>query len=217
MKNIILLLLVLHCSTHFLYSQNGRSESNKINSINTNEMIQGDYRYSPVYLLPENIDTSIRELKLVAFIDSVPLNFMSESEIWTKNNCPNCSYTGPVFDNDKSKRILIYLINLSDTAVKIVIQDATVKVIQEAKDSSGTWMPIEYWVNSSCFNSYSTRSIPSNHYISTTGYRYNDNFMTELRFKMKIDGYTVISNPFYGYINYSQFKKPENPGFKSFF
>lgn len=217
MKYLFTLLLVLQFNFYLLYSQNSNSDNKSGNTINTKSMVQGDYRYSPVYILTQFIDTNIKEVKLVSFVDSVPLNFVSEGDIWIKQNCPDCSYTGPVIDHDKSKRILIYLINLSDSAIKINTQDMTLQVIQEAKDSSGNWMPIEYWVMSSCFHSYSTKIIPANHYISTTGYRYTGNFLTEVRFKMVIDGYTVVSDLLYSYINYSQFKKPDKTRSVTFF
>lgn len=217
MNYYIALFILLLCNIYLVHSQPNETFKDSGTTIDSKIMVQGDYRYSPVNIITHFFDTSIKEVKLVCVVDSVPSGFISENDIWIKNNCPDCQYTGPVIDHDKRKRILVHLINLSDSAITIKTQDLTLKVIQEAKDSSGNWMPIEYWVNSSCFHSYSSKVIPTNNYISTTGYRYTGSFLTELRFKMMIDGYSVVSEPFYGFINYSQFIKPDKARSISFF
>ena len=60
---------------------------------------------------------------------------------------------------------------MTDTVQSVRQQDGTVRMIQEAKDSSGEWKPIEFWQNTSCGNSYYRLKIDSKKYIAVAGYR----------------------------------------------
>lgn len=112
----------------------------------------------------------------------------------------------------------VLLINASDDTIHIIVQDLSVKMIQEAQDKYGIWQPIECWNNSMCGNSYRDGWLPPNTYFETTALRYKGDFKTKLRFKWEAGGtfidsvYVrnyVYSEPFDGSVNYSQLGKKE--------
>jgi len=103
----------------------------------------------------------------------------------------------------------IYVLNNSKDSINIFRQDWHLQLIQEAKDQSGIWKPIEFWQNSDCGNSYYFQSIKSKEIIKTDSKAYQGNFLTEIRFKLKNDGKTYYSNSVKGNIDLSQFKLSE--------
>lgn len=83
-----------------------------------------------------------------------------------------------------------------------------IKLIQEAKDRDGKWKPIEFFMPTpNCFgNNIFFKSIPKR-YQAISLIKYNGEFKTKLRAKVKINNYYYYSNEIIGYINESQFDK----------
>jgi hypothetical protein len=104
----------------------------------------------------------------------------------------------------------MYVLNNSKDSIHIFRQDWHLQLIQEAKDQSGIWKPIEFWQNSTCGNSYYLQNINSNEIIKTDSKGYQGNFKTEIRFKLKNNGKIYYSNSVKGNIDLSQFKLSES-------
>jgi len=104
----------------------------------------------------------------------------------------------------KYKGMTLHLINATNKPVAFPAQDSRLPIIQEAKDKSGQWRPIEYLASSWCGNSYHRIFLGSNQYWSFDVPRYAGKFKTKLRFKL--EGEKIIySNEFEGSINEEQF------------
>lgn len=71
--------------------------------------------------------------------------------------------------------------NNTNNYTHVPIEDNQMVLIQEAKDSVGNWRPIEYFLHSSCGNSYSGFNIPPNMSYKFMVARYCGEFKTKLR------------------------------------
>jgi len=111
--------------------------------------------------------------------------------------------------------LTVYLINTDrDTIFDCAVQDGNLIMVQQAKDSHGSWKTIESWVSSTCGNSYMfCLALPSNTYISVNAPRYKGKFKTELRFLFYFESrnkrYKIYSESFWGSVNLTQFERPE--------
>lgn len=115
-------------------------------------------------------------------------------------------------EKEKTKNKLIrafpvFILNKDSFPINIGYQDGMIPMIQEAKDKSGEWMPIEFWLYSWCGNSYGSYDIPSNYCAITKIPIYSGEYKTELRVKVKINSTIYYSKPFKGSVNLSQFVK----------
>ncbi len=88
---------------------------------------------------------------------------------------------------------------------KLKIQDGSLVMIQEAKDSVGNWNPIEYFNYSGCGNSYTHKNILPGTHLKSKIAIYSGDFRTSLRVKILINNTVQYSNEFYGSINNKQF------------
>lgn len=101
-----------------------------------------------------------------------------------------------------------YLVNTTDSTINIKRQDGSIMAIQEAKNESGKWDPIEYWVHSGCGNSYfDPMRLTPNSYAMIPIRKYEGDFKTEMRLKIKNGKQVFYSSTFEGSINKSQFRK----------
>jgi hypothetical protein len=83
-----------------------------------------------------------------------------------------------------------------------------IKMIQEAKDVDGKWKPIEFFQKTpTCVVTNSFFKCYSKQYQAFVVMKYNGDFKTKLRVKVKINNEIFYSNEFYGQINRSQFNK----------
>ncbi|MEW5677241.1 hypothetical protein ABGT15_13080, partial [Flavobacterium enshiense] len=124
-------------------------------------------------------------------------------------------------ENDSSQKILIFiqqsansdyeifLKNNSIDTLSILLQDESIKIIQEAKDQKGNWKPIEYWKSAWCGNSYYTEKIAPYVTIKSISKSYSGNFTTLIRFKLLHNNKNYFSNEIAGNVNLSQFKLTE--------
>lgn len=100
----------------------------------------------------------------------------------------------------------LFIYSATGDTIYVEEQDLSIILIQEARDKDGIWKPIEYWRPSWCGNSYSTLIIPPNHFLGTKIVRYDGDFETDLRVKVRSGNQIVYSNTFKGKINRSQFE-----------
>lgn len=133
-------------------------------------------------------------------IDSIT-NEVDNNSVWVANEI----YRN--LDSVFIKAYPVYLVNNSDSSTLISNIDNRLTMIQEAKDKTGKWRPIEYW---QCGCQYSTETIilKPNFLISTKIYIYKGSFKTELRLKIKNGTRILYSKPFIGTININQFNLP---------
>ena len=103
----------------------------------------------------------------------------------------------------------VYIVNNTDS--NIVINKILTKllIIQEAKDTSHRWRPIEH-----VFNQDFAFNVPyilkPKHYIITKTYKYIGEYKTEVRLKFKNGNTIIYSNPFNGSVNFAQFDYGHN-------
>lgn len=135
------------------------------------------------------------------------------------------SYLFPV-DYDSSgekilgaKNIEVYKISICNDSLNtrnLQLQDSRLVLIQEAKDSSGAWRPIEYFIHSTCGMSYTNIEIPHNYCLDGLIAKYGGDFKTEFRVKLLFNGQILYSNVFEGMINMSQFESKDSHPDRSF-
>lgn len=81
-----------------------------------------------------------------------------------------------------------------------------IKLIQEAKDKNGQWMPIEFFEDmNSCIVSHHYLRLEKKKYLALPIIKYYGDYKTKLRVKILINDYFYYSNEFDGTINLSQF------------
>jgi len=117
------------------------------------------------------------------------------------------------FGGNKGMRLA--LVNGTKDVIVFNASDSRLSIIQEAKDESGNWRPIEYLPSSWCGNSYHRVFLGPGEYWTFPAPRYEGTFKTTLRFRL---GHpraksTLFSNEFEGSINPEQFtvQQPYNP------
>ncbi len=103
----------------------------------------------------------------------------------------------------------VFIVNYTDTIISLTYEDISgFKMIQEAKDSIGTWKPIQYWHWNWCGNAYSTIDLKPKYFALTRTPKFSGEYQTKLRLKMRFFNKTYYSKEFNGSINYSQFEFP---------
>lgn len=104
----------------------------------------------------------------------------------------------------------IYIVNSTDSLIKVTRQDGSLLMIQEALDVNGEWMPIEYWTPSGCGNSYfNPLTLLPQHFIVYNAPLYSGDFKTKIRFKWKIGHQNIYySHPIQARIDSSLFAFP---------
>ena len=84
-------------------------------------------------------------------------------------------------------------------------QDEAVYMIYEAQDSTGNWRPIENWFFTHfCGNSYYELVFKPQSYIISKVVKYEGDYETNLRLKVRNFDHVMYSNAFRGTINYEQ-------------
>lgn len=102
----------------------------------------------------------------------------------------------------------VYIINLTDTSVRVRHRKYSVPLIQEALDTDGKWKPIEtlYKLPDGVVvtNYYGLTVLKPGEMIVSGIYNYRGEYKTILRVKIIINGKSYYSIPFQGSINHSQ-------------
>ena len=145
--------------------------------------------------------------------------FVDTSQELTKSNSIWANYLFQVGDGTLAKEdeasstvtkaYPIYLVNLSNKFAEVEAQDGSLMMVLEAKNKDGLWLPIEYWSNSWCGNSYHSYLVPPRHMILAKGIKYTGSFTTTTRLKLMNGDDSVYSNQFNLSINLGQFEKHE--------
>jgi len=107
----------------------------------------------------------------------------------------------------------VFIRNTSKDTIHIDNQDGALFLIQEAKNKIGEWKPIEYWIFSTCGNSYAYTSLGPNDILVLKKVSYKGSFETEMRLKLRTNNKLVYSKPFKGSINEEQFDLENIDGF----
>lgn len=174
-------------------------------------MTKGKYMESQISQLV-NFNENENNLKLVLH-ERLSENFMEQ---FFHQNAPN-DWLVETYENDtlNKSQMLDYLskffsfeiINSTDSNYSIS-NDLGLPIIQEAKDENGEWKPIEY---SLLNGGHSTIELPKKSKIEIAAPRYRGNYETDLRLKIAIQKYGILTSETYkGRINYEQFKKPKS-------
>ncbi|RPD91807.1 hypothetical protein EGM88_14060 [Aureibaculum marinum] len=107
----------------------------------------------------------------------------------------------------------VFIRNPSKDTIHIDNQDGALFLIQEAKNKMGEWKPIEYWIYSTCGNSYAYTSLGPDDILILKKVKYKGTFETEMRLKLRTNNKLVYSKPFKGLINIEQFELENVDGF----
>ena len=102
----------------------------------------------------------------------------------------------------------IFIKNNQDIIVKLVPQDNSLYLIQEALDKKNQWKPVEFWSYSTCGNSYDNKiNFEPNAILHLTTEKYSGNFKTKIRFRLLIDNQIYFSNELPSSLNITKFEK----------
>jgi hypothetical protein len=104
----------------------------------------------------------------------------------------------------KFKSYPVFVINRSDFANSITIEDASMAMIYEAKNEYGIWKPIEYKTYSWCGNSYFSYTLNPDDFALLKVPVQSGDYKTKLRLKIRIGNNIFYSNEIEGIINKSQ-------------
>lgn len=114
-----------------------------------------------------------------------------------------------------TKGMRLVLVNATKDIIAFNACDSRLNIVQEAKNESGNWEPIEYLPDSWCGNSYHRVFLGPGEYWAFPSPRYNGTFPTTLRFRLMDDSDKTlfVSNEFKGNVNPEQFsvKQPYDP------
>jgi len=111
------------------------------------------------------------------------------------------------FDKNNNTNLYypVFIVNETNNLKTIIGQDDLVFAIQEALDSSGYWRPIEKRCISFCGNGYWALNLNPKEYAMFLTHKYQGEFKTLLRVRIKIGNNIYVSQPFKGSINPNQF------------
>lgn len=192
------------------------------------QIIKNSLNISPYYSEYIEIDTIQKESKIELIADtnqelSIDLENFSfpPSPVVLKGNKYEIDEvkTDSVFEIWKKrprnyvKAYPVFIRNTSKDTIHIDNQDGALFIIQEAKNKIGEWKPIEYWVYSTCGNSYAYTSLGPNDILVLKKVRYQGSFETEMRLKLRTNNKLVYSKPFKGSVNNEQFDLKNVDGF----
>lgn len=99
----------------------------------------------------------------------------------------------------------VYLVNQTSGVKVIEVKDRHLFGIQEALDSNGVWRPIEFKGHDFCGRGYYGVKLYPNEYALMAFPKYQGNFKTKLRVRIKSGDDIYVSQPFEGTINEQQF------------
>jgi hypothetical protein len=113
-----------------------------------------------------------------------------------------------LLNNPSLDCIGIYVFNSSLDSQLLPMNWHRILLIQEAKNPTGIWQPIEYQEYDS--SSLDAIMLKPKGYVFTKELRYKGDFRTLLRFRLQIGKNNIYSKPFVGSINWGQFALPQS-------
>lgn len=188
----------------------------------------GEYINSPNQLSPrtyilQNSSALTQQIDLWYYGDSLPVSLSNEVKLYVDHSQEFTikyidSYLPPPLESnqlgssnsqvycpfDSVKVFPVYIVNYTDS-IQGIQNQGNIIVIQEALNTENEWQPVEYFRYADCGNSYGITLLDTNCYIMFGVIKYNGDFKTKLRLRLKTNGKTIFSNELPGYINKSQF------------
>ncbi|WP_027418195.1 hypothetical protein [Crocinitomix catalasitica] len=125
------------------------------------------------------------------------------------NEIPKAPYQ-PSYDS--ILKTPVFIVNNTDIIQGIEHHDGRLLVIQEALTEHGEWQPIEYFIYSGCGNSFGVNPLNPASYLMFGIPKYNGDFKTKLRVRLRTNNNTILSNEFDGNINKTQLTPIEPDG-----
>jgi hypothetical protein len=107
--------------------------------------------------------------------------------------------------------VIFKVMNLSNQLQTLKTQDGSLIMIQEALNSEGEWLPIEYWdYDWGLGSEFSQLELQSQHSVMITVPKFEGDFETKLRLKLKMNESqeVVYSEEFKAIVNLGQFNTP---------
>lgn len=98
----------------------------------------------------------------------------------------------------------LYLVNSSDSALKLTAQDSRLDIVAEAQDKEGSWLPISYLPSSWCGNSYHKVVLDSNEFWEFNIPVFTGPLKTKIRYKLITKSGAIYSNEIESFINKEQ-------------
>ncbi len=99
----------------------------------------------------------------------------------------------------------LYIVNQTPKNKIFIGKDSHVFGLQEARHKDGNWYPIEVKGYDFCGNGYWGLIVHPREFITVLLPKYNGDFETQIRIRLKIGDNTYVTKPFIGKINSSQF------------
>ena len=103
----------------------------------------------------------------------------------------------------------IILVNGGKAGLNFTSCDGCLPMWREAKDSKGTWRPIEWLAVSECGNSYDAPSLKPGRMWTWPIPTESGSFPTQVRFALKAAGKKIVSNPYEDRIDPAMFQLDE--------
>ena len=112
--------------------------------------------------------------------------------------------------HNKYEGFSLYLINDLDYPVSAPSVDGALYIVLQARDTDGTWKPIENYPNSFCGMSYVDTQINPKQYWKYSIPQYFGSYKTKIRAELRLNGpdnkyITIYSDEISGYVNPAQF------------
>jgi hypothetical protein len=110
----------------------------------------------------------------------------------------------------------LYLVNTSDSLVRINASDSRLYIVAEALDKNNEWRPISYLPSSWCGNSYHTVMLDKEEYWEFEVPVFTGKFKTKIRYSFSPDNKEKIySNEIVAFINKDQLDPKKQQGHNS--
>jgi hypothetical protein len=158
-------------------------------------------------------DLTAQTIGLELFVDTTQILGITRKPIWDRGLFNRQEGETEIMWGDVSAENTVvaypvFLINRSDSiSINIKAQDGSLLMICEAQNENGEWVPIEYWSDSWCGNSYATYKLPPNHIMYTKFTPYKGELKTKARLALQSGFGTTYSNEFFISVNPGQFVK----------
>ena len=141
--------------------------------------------------------------------NKITFNFKPNDSIKLKfENTEKTTEKIKIITDSFSEKYIVFIKNISNIEIKLnTIDNSTLEIILEALNENNEWKPVEYIEYPWCGNSYFDHTFKPQSFIKITSGKYNGDFETKLRYKLKNYNDIYYSNIFVGKINKLQFIK----------
>ena len=175
------------------------AEKIDINSINRDTFSNDDF-VSPLFRIKSN--------------DTLDVNGF-ELEVDYKTTIKYCKY--PKIDSTVREYYPVYFINSTANSKIFPIKDSYIFGIQEAQslEHGYKWRPIEAQGFDFCGNGHWAMIVHPNEFVVILMKKYEGDFTTEIRVRVRLGESIYVSKSFEGTINQSQFQLKENAYLKT--